>query len=80
MEHIQALFFPPTIGVIPIWWRAKQALKWIFKKSINHHFSSMANIIDDVLYAIVPTYTGSLLWNPELVWPSAGMWSEAGNV
>lgn len=30
--------------------------------------------------SLLHTHTLSLLWCPALVWPSAGMWSEAGNV
>lgn len=77
MEHNQALFFfLPMNGVISIRLRAKQALRWVFKPVLAVRPISL------MMYCVpyVPTSTGSLLWQPELVWPSAGMWSEAGNV
>lgn len=56
--------------------RAKQALKWVFKPVLA--VRPLPLMMCCIPY--VSTYTGSLLWHPELVWPSAGMWSEAGNV
>lgn len=76
MERYQALFFLPMDGVISIWWKATQAWKWVFKPVLA--VWPLPLMMCCTPY--VSTYTGSLLWHPELVWPSAGMWSEAGNV